>query len=141
MSEEQLNQSRLAKLERLDKRKSAFHEAGHVTVASAKGLRAWAWLYRSDTLRPFDEKIWRGRTQIVGDDPVYAVAGMVAEQLMYQDDIPLREIMEQWKLMGDTEVGLSPTDMELVPRDWPAREAVVEEALTILRDRSSCFAR
>jgi hypothetical protein len=141
MAEQQWNDSKLAEVARHDKEKAAIHEAGHVTVAATKGLRAWAWLYRSNTARPLDDKLWRGRAQVAGDNPVYAVAGMVAEQLYWVSDVQAWEIIEEWENMGDTEVGLSPTDMELVPQDWRARTALVEEALAILRDQKPLFDR
>ena len=141
MVEQQWKDPRLGEVERRDKRRAAVHEAGHATVAAAKGFRAIAWLYRSKTLQPLEEKIWLGRVQIAGVDPAYAVAGMVAEHLDDVPDIAAWKIMEDWEFMGETEVGLSPTDMEIVPQNWPTRKAVVEEALTILRDQKPLFDR
>jgi hypothetical protein len=128
----------LAELESRDKRKTAVHEAGHATVAAAMGLRVRAWLIRTNTVRPLDEKIWVGKAQ--GRlNPVSSVAGMVAEKLDADPDVQTWEIIQEWEEAGDEDAGLSPTDMELVPQDWESRTALVESALAILREQKRLF--
>jgi hypothetical protein len=64
----------------------------------------------------------------------YAVAGMVADRLDWEPGVSVWEIMDEWESSGDTEAGLSDTDMQFIPQDRHAREVAVNDALKILRD-------
>ncbi|MBM4070984.1 MAG: hypothetical protein FJ271_18850 [Planctomycetes bacterium] len=139
----------LAKVERDDKRRSAVHEAGHVTVGVVKGFGASVSIFRTNTPDIFAAKTWTGQCQLLKPPRRYsirypkafAVAGMVAEQLDDVPDINVIDIMINWEDNGATEIGLSNTDLENAPKTWPARERAVEAALTILRQNEAFFSK
>lgn len=138
----------LAEVERRDKRRAAIHEAGHATVAVAKGFGAYAWLSKTDTSKTLEEKSWVGKCELYKlrpvrfsrvDEQTFAVAGMVAEQLDDSPDVSAWEIMDAWEALGEIDIGLSHTDMGPVASNRRSREVAVEKALAILREKKSLF--
>jgi len=118
-----------------DKRRSAIHEAGHLVVAVASGVRGRAWIYRRETPDPFTEKTWGGRFQpycgSVSD--VIGVAGVVAE--MWCDD----PTIESWQILESIELGTvepSQTDWTLIQR---ISEPAIATALDLLRNQREFF--
>lgn len=141
-------------IDQYEKRMSAVHEAGHATVAVARGGRVCAWIYRNEP-RGFDERTWLGTIQTVprivvrGDkatilrsrrafDSAYAVAGMVAEVSHHEPDY------EPWKILSDWQEGAcspSPSDLEGCAKDWRSRSLAVEKAVSIIREQKPLFDR
>jgi hypothetical protein len=84
-------------LESDDKKTAARHEAGHLTVAVACGMRASAWLIPNNHHRTLEEVLWVGKTEWLrvnfkapghpgvmvkpADERAVAVAGLLAEAM------------------------------------------------------------
>ena len=65
---------------RCDKREAAIHEAGHLTVGLALSVHGSAWVYRSQTVDPENEKLWVGKHEAQGlITAAVAISGLVAE--------------------------------------------------------------
>jgi hypothetical protein len=61
-------------IERCDKREAAIHEAGHLTAGLALGVHGSAWVYRSQTIDPENEKLWVGKRET--HDPITAAVAL-----------------------------------------------------------------
>lgn len=96
-----------------DKRFSAIHEAGHLTVMVAGHmLYARAWLIKSNTRDPIQNKMWVGKSSCMGViSPAIAIAGNLAEHWEEEGELDAlyfaQELVEE--MMWDASC-LSPTD-------------------------------
>src|SRR5688500_11841218 len=117
-------------IERRDKREAAIHEAGHLTVGLALGIRGSAWVYKSQTVDPENEKLWIGKHESQG--PITAAAalsGLVAE--CWVDNRATRpDEITDW--IDDGLVSPSSTDSALFPATYVEKLAAVVESHELL---------
>jgi hypothetical protein len=124
-------------IERCDKREAAIHEAGHITVGLALGIRGSAWVYTSQTIDPENEKLWVGKHAT--RDPItaaVAVSGLVAECWVENPETSADEITD-W--IDDGLVSPSATDEAQFPTSYEGKLAAVVEALELLQKHKAFF--
>lgn len=120
----------------------AIHEAGHLVVAVATGVRGRAWIFPSGTLDPINERTWGGKFDLCFDptfeltEPMAAVigaAGVVAE--CWSDD----PLIESWEILDWIDlvcVEPSATDLALM---GVVSEDTISKALELLRGHREFF--
>ena len=124
-------------IERCDKREAAIHEAGQLTVGLALGIRGSAWVYRSETIDPANEKLWVGKREAYG--LVYsavAISGLVAECWVENPATSSDEITD-W--IDDGLISPSPEDSANLPSSYEGKLAAVVEALALLQKHKAFF--
>lgn len=120
-----------------DRRETAIHEAGHLTVAAAE------FIYGSASIHPrevadMEEKLTGGyfRSFHAVQSAAVSVAGVVAECLEEEEKIEARDILD-WIYMEA--VIPSTTDFQGIPDNYNDRLAAIESALATLRKYRSFF--
>ncbi|HZN36033.1 MAG TPA: hypothetical protein VFB80_19520 [Pirellulaceae bacterium] len=123
-------ESKQEEIKRRDKREAAIHEAGHLTVGLALGVRGSAWVYRSETTDPDNEKLWIGKHEAHGlVTATVAVSGLVAECWVEKPETSPDEIAD-W--IDDGLVSPSPTDKTRFPESYEETLTAIVEAHAIL---------
>src|SRR5262245_52737797 len=123
--------------ERRDKMKAAQHEAGHLTVCVASGVRGAVRLFRNEVADVDLEKTWLGSHDAYGPvSAAIAVAGVVAESWVDDQDVTPVSLTQE---IEDEIIEPSPTDWKHIRRDGRAIHAAVVEALTALEKHKSFF--
>lgn len=118
-----------------DKRRTANHEAGHLTVALALGMDTRAWLYENEACDVWKSHTWCGKMEATCYPPSVAVAGVVAVCWVEDPDVDCWSIGEFIRLEvvtpSLTDLGNFPSDDEL--------EETIEEALVLLKKYNKFF--
>jgi hypothetical protein len=124
-------------IERCDKREAAIHEAGHLTVGLALGVHGSAWVYKSETTDPENEKLWVGKHESNGPTTgAVAVSGLVAE-CWVESATSIPDEITDW--IDDGIVSPSPTDSARFPATYEEKLAAVAEALSKLQQHKAFF--
>lgn len=125
-------------MEKHDKHMAAVHEAGHLTVALALGLRGRAWLFRSNTQDVGQEKTWVGRSGLSKVPAAVAVAGCVAAcaETEGYDGISCEDIA-----YVSLDEMASPTDLAAIPTGFKKRCEAIMESLGLLQRHDAFFRR
>jgi hypothetical protein len=126
-------------IERHDQRNAAIHEAGHLTVAVALGIRgARSHLVRTNDPDLRNSSSWVGQTQISGRErPEVSIAGVVAECLNQDCLIEADEIAYY---IDEEVLAPSPSDWRAIPRDDPeALLLCIENAIDLLCKHKQFF--
>lgn len=130
-----------------DKRRAAWHEAGHLTVLYAKGGQGRAHVEPTHATDLIHNSAWRGQCQTVGGCmcPVVCIAGKVAEEMMSEDSlIGADGDVVDWLEYdyGDALLEeLSRTDRERIPDDITYDDllAIVKEAHALIVGNRAFF--
>lgn len=103
----------MKRIEAVDRRRAAIHEAGHLVVAASFGLYpSSAWIARADVVDLKSERLWHGRVQFLTLDRLDALqrrmvgcAGAVAELSWCREDVE-PTIWGELDLMSPSDWGL-----------------------------------
>lgn len=103
----------MKRIEAIDRRRAAIHEAGHLVVAASFGhYPSSAWIARADVADLKNERLWHGRVQFLTLDRLDALqrrmvgcAGAVAELSWCREDV-------EPTIWGELDL-MSPSDWKL----------------------------